>query len=99
MVDNHRAHTMAHIRELVASQGHKYQFRPTHSPDFAPVELCFAQIKAFIKTNEACVTPSTLVEWITQAVNEITISTIRKYWAHCHYLVTGELFQPYMGSQ
>ena len=99
MVDNHRAHTMSHIRALVASQGHRYQFRPTHSPDFAPVELCFAHIKSFIKTNEAFITPSTLVEWITHAVNEINVSTIRKYWAHCHYLVTGEHFKPYMGSQ
>ena len=99
MVDNHRAHRMTHIRELVTGQGHLYHFRPTHSPDFAPVELCFAQIKQFIKSNEALVTPDTLVEWVTQAVNELSVDNIRKYWAHSHYLVTGEPFKPYTGSQ
>ena len=99
MVDNHRAHRMNHIRNLVTGQGHVYQFRPTHSPDFAPVELCFADIKAFIKTHEQLITPSTLVEWVTYAINELTAAKVRKYFAHSHYLVTGETFKPYMGAQ
>ena len=99
MVDNHRAHRMIHVRNLVTSQGHVYQFRPTHSPDFAPVELCFAQIKSFIKTHEAYINPTNLVEWVTYAVNELTQENVRKYFAHSHYLVTGESYSPYMGSQ
>jgi transposase len=99
MVDNHRAHRMNHIRNLVTGQGHVYQFRPTHSPDFAPVELCFAQIKAFIKTHEHLITPSTLVEWVTYAINKLTAAEVRKYFAHSHYLVTGETYKPYLGGQ
>ena len=99
MVDNHRSHRMNHVRNLVTGQGHVYQFRPTHSPDFAPVELCFAQIKAFIKSHEQFVTPSNLVEWITYAVNELTSDNVRRYFAHSHYLVSGEGYSPYMGSQ
>ena len=99
MVDNHSSHRMNHVRNLVTSQGHVYQFRPTHSPDFAPVELCFAQIKAFIKTHEDFVTPNNLVEWVTYAVNQLTPATVRKFFAHSHYLVTGETYKPYMGGQ
>ena len=76
-----------------------HQFRPTHSPDFSPVELCFADIKAFIKTNAALITPTTLVEWVTHAVNNLKASNIRKYCAHSHYLVTGEDYKPYNGWQ
>ena len=99
MVDNHRAHRMVHIRNLVTDSGHVYQFRPTHSPDFSPVELCFADIKAFIKTNEALITPGTLVEWVTHAVNNLKTSNIKKYCAHSHYMVSGEPFKPYNGWQ
>ena len=99
MVDNHRAHRMNHVRNLVTGQGHVYQFRPTHSPDFAPVELCFAEIKAFLKSHEHFITPSTLVEWVTYAVNQLTPEKVRKYFAHSHYLVSGEPYKPYMGWQ
>ena len=99
MVDNHTAHRMVHVRDLVTSRGHVYQFRPTHSPDFSPVELCFAQIKAFLKTNEAFITPTTLVEWVTSAVNSLTVTNIQKYCAHSHDLVTGQPYKPYTGWQ
>jgi transposase len=99
MVDNHRAHRMVHVKDLVTSNGHDYQFRPTHSPDFSPVELCFAEIKSFLKSNEAFITPSTMVEWVTEAVNSLTAANIKKYCAHSHYLVSGETFKPYDGSQ
>ena len=99
MVDNHRAHRMNHVRNLVTGRGHVYQFRPTHSPDFAPVELCFAEIKAFLKSHEDFITPTTLVEWVTYAVNMLSPGNVRKYFAHSHYMVSGEPFKPYMGSQ
>ena len=99
MVDNHSAHKVPHVRNLVTDNGHVYQFRPTHSPDFSPVELCFAQLKAFLKSNELHVTASNLVEWATLAVNSITVDQIKKYYAHSHYLVTGEPYKPYTGWQ
>ena len=99
MVDNHRAHRMNHVRNLVTGQDHVYQFRPTHSPDFAPIELCFAQIKAFLKAHGQFVTPDTLVEWVHYAVNSLTAENVRKCFAHSHYLVSGEKYTPYLGSQ
>ena len=99
MVDNHSVHRMTHIRDLVTDSGHVYQFRPTHSPDFSPVELCFAEIKAYIKTNEMHITPNTLVEWVTGAINNLSIDNIKKYCAHSHYYVSGETFKPYNGWQ
>jgi hypothetical protein len=99
MVDNHSSHKMPHIRNLVTDNGHVYQFRATHSPDFAPVELCFAQIKSFMKANEVQVRSTNLVEWATLAVNSITTDQIKRYYAHSHYLVTGEPFKPYTGWQ
>ena len=99
MVDNHKAHTKTYIKQFVNSNGHVYQYRPTHSPDFSPVEFCFAEVKAFIKRHEADITPSTLVEWVTLAVNQISAEHVRKYAADCHYFVTGEVFKPYTGTQ
>ena len=51
MVDNHKSHKKQYIKRLVNDHGHVYQYRPTHSPDFSPVELCFAEIKAVVKQN------------------------------------------------
>jgi transposase len=99
MLDNHAAHKKEYIKDYVHAKGHLYQYRPTHSPDFSPVELCFAEIKAFLKTNEAFITPSTIVEWVTHAVASLTTTNIKKYCAHSHYLVTGEDYKPYLGWQ
>jgi transposase len=99
MVDNHKSHKKQYIKQFVNTQGHVYQFRPTHSPDFSPVELCFADIKAFVKQNEALITPSTLVEWVTYAVNQVSADKVKKYCARSYYLVTGEPYRPYMGDQ
>ena len=99
MLDNHAAHKKPYIKDYVHAKGHLYQYRPTHSPDFSPVELCFAEIKSFLKTNELLITLSSLVEWVTYAVNNITPEHVRKYAAESHYLVTGEHFKPYTGTQ
>ena len=99
MVDNHKSHKKHYIKRLVNDHGHVYQYRPTHSPDFSPVELCFAEIKAVIKQNEALITPTALVEWVTHAVNNVTAHNIRKYFARSYYLVSGEPYRPYMGEQ
>ena len=99
MVDNHKSHKKQYIKQFVNAQGHVYQFRPTHSPDFSPVELCFADVKAFLKQNEALITPSTLVEWVTYAVNQVSADKVKKYFARSYYLVTGEPYRPYMGDQ
>ena len=99
MVDNHKSHKKQYIKRLVNDHGHVYQYRPTHSPDFSPVELCFAEIKAVVKQNEALITPTTLVEWVTHAVNNVTAHNVRKYFARSYYLVTGEPYHPYMGEQ
>ena len=99
MVDNHRSHTKAYIKNYVNRKGHVYQFRPTHSPDFSPVELCFAEIKGFIKRHEHLITPSTILEWVTYAINQLNVEHIKRYTAESHYYVTGEHYKPYTGTQ
>ena len=44
MWDNLSSHLTRRVRDSVSSAGHSCISRPTHSPDFAPVENCFGEM-------------------------------------------------------
>ena len=49
VMDNVRTHKVAGVRELLAARGAKVLYLPPYSPDFNPIEKCFAKIKAFLR--------------------------------------------------
>lgn len=51
ILDNVAIHVRAEITEAVKRSGHLIRFLPPYSPDYNPIELTFAVLKAWIKKN------------------------------------------------
>jgi transposase len=49
VVDNLGAHRGDDIRGLIEAAGASLRFLPPYSPDFNPIELCFAKLKAILR--------------------------------------------------
>ena len=53
IMDNLPAHKVTGAREAIEAAGATLLFLPAYSPDFNPVEMAIAQIKAFLKKTAA----------------------------------------------
>jgi hypothetical protein len=49
VIDNARIHHCVEFMDMVERTGAKVIFLPPYSPDYNPIELCFAQIKRFCR--------------------------------------------------
>ena len=99
MMDNLSSHVQQHVFNAALDAGHTLAFRPTHSPDFSPVEYCFHEIKAYVRRKEPMCRTATLLQWTAGGVNMLTPRKISSFFSHCGYYVPGHDFRPYFGSQ
>ena len=84
LVDNLSAHTSPHARAIVAACGCRLRYLPPYSPDYSPIELAFAQIKADLR-RAAARTPEALEEAIATALQQISPTDAQAFFAHCGY--------------
>ncbi len=49
VMDNLPAHKMAGVRAAIEAAGAELHYLPPYSPDFNPIELAFAKLKAFLR--------------------------------------------------
>src|SRR3546814_17705922 len=49
IMDNLPAHKPAAVRQAIERAGAELRFLPAYSPDFNPIEMAFAKLKAFLK--------------------------------------------------
>lgn len=84
VLDNAKAHHGGRIAELVAARGCRVVYLPPYSPDFSPIELAFAKIKASIRRCKAR-TREALEQAIEQALATITELEACVFFAHCGY--------------
>jgi transposase len=49
VMDNLPAHKPATVRQAIERTGAELRFLPAYSPDFNPIEMAFAKLKAFLK--------------------------------------------------
>ena len=49
VLDNLAAHKQPEVRAPIEQVGARVRFLPPYSPDFNPIELAFAKLKAFIR--------------------------------------------------
>jgi transposase len=49
VLDNLAVHKQPDVRTAIAQAGASIQFLPPYSPDFNPIELAFAKLKAFLR--------------------------------------------------
>jgi transposase len=87
VLDNLAAHKQPEVREAIEQAGAHLRFLPPYSPDFNPIELAFAKLKAFLRA----VRPRTfdqVCELIAVALRLFTASECANYVRHCGYRVT-----------
>ena len=92
LVDNLSAHKSVRAQEIVAACGCRLVYLPPYSPDYSPIELAFAQVKADLR-RAAARTHAALEAAIARALAQITPAHARAFFQHCGYRFPPDLDQ------
>ncbi|MCW2318534.1 transposase [Rhodoblastus acidophilus] len=84
ILDNLAAHKVAGVRESIEATGARVLYLPPYSPDFNPIELAFAKLKAILRSMAAR-TVDSLWAAIRQAFQSFTPDECRNYLAAAGY--------------
>lgn len=84
VMDNLPAHRVAGVRQAIEARGAGVLYLPPYSPDFNPIELAFAKIKALLKKAAARTIP-TLWDAIRDAIDAVTPNDARSFFTACGY--------------
>lgn len=86
VLDNLVVHKQAEVRAAIEAVGAQIRFLPPYSPDFNPIELAFAKLKAFLRAAR----PRSfdhVSALIATALDFFTPTECRNYVRHCGYRV------------
>jgi len=84
VMDNLPAHKPLAIRTAIEAVGARLRFLPPYSPDFNPIELAFAKIKAHLK-RLAARTVEALWDAIREAIDAVTTTDAGSFFKACGY--------------
>ena len=90
VLDNLALHKQAAVRHAIERVGATLRFLPPYSPDFNPIELAFAKLKAFLRAarprtfDEVC-------QLFVAALGFYTTAECTGYARHCGYPVSTRL--------
>lgn len=84
VMDNLPAHRVGGIRETIEAAGAILLYLPPYSPDFNPIEMAFAKLKAILKGAAARTIPD-LYKALKNALNAFTTEEGRNYLAAAGY--------------
>lgn len=87
VMDNLPAHKVDGIEALIEAQGARLIYLPPYSPDFNPIELAWAKVKATLRRLKARTLPD-LIDALKQALLAITLQDIQAWFAHCGYAIS-----------
>jgi transposase len=86
VMDNLKAHKVAGVEAALTARGARLLSLSPYSPDFNPIEQCWAKIKTGLRTAKAR-TLATLLAAMRQALATVTEADARAWFAHCGYAV------------
>lgn len=86
LIDNLSAHKAAPITAWIERCGARLHFLPPYSPDWNPIELCWAKVKAALRDAKAR-TFDALVDALCAALQAIDPADVLAWFAHCGYAV------------
>jgi transposase len=86
VLDNLSPHKHAVIRNLIEARGASVEFLPPYSPDFNPIEQCWAKIKAWLRKAKAR-TFEALLDALAEALRAVSPQDAAAWFAHCGYAV------------
>lgn len=84
VMDNLPAHKIAGVRKAIAAAGAQVRYLPPYSPDFNPIELAFAKLKALLRKSAAR-TISDLWDAVARAIETFKPDECTGYFAHAGY--------------
>jgi transposase len=84
VLDNLRPHHVKAVRELLLGAGLGLIYLPAYSPDLSPIEPAWSKFKTILRTLAAR-TKEALMAAIVPALQAISASDARGYFAHCGY--------------
>ena len=84
VMDNLPAHKPAAVRQAIQKAGAELRFLPAYSPDFNPIEMAFAKLKAWLKKH-APRTLDDLCNAIARAIDTFTPGECINYFAAAGY--------------
>jgi transposase len=84
IMDNLSSHKRASVREMIEAAGARLLFLPPYSPDFNPIEMAFAKLKALLR-KAAERTVDGLWNAIGKPVDCFTPQECANYFATCGY--------------
>ena len=90
VLDNLAVHKQPEVHAAIEAAGARIRFLPPYSPDFNPIEMAFAKLKAFLRATR----PRTFdhVTALTAAALALfTPAECRNYVRHCGYRLTVQL--------
>jgi len=85
IMDNLRAHHAIEVREFIEAAGAELKFLPPYSPDFNPIESCWALVKKELR-RAAVRTKSALRKVVRRARFRVRPAHVAAFAAHSGYL-------------
>ena len=85
ILDNLSAHKTPAVRAALDRAGISYRYLPSYSPDFDPMEPCWAKLKAHFRTRAARNMEALEAE-LPSALRTITPSNAQGWFRLCKYL-------------
>jgi len=84
IMDNLPAHKVGGVRKAIEDAGAGLLYLPPYSPDFNPIEMAFAKLKALLR-KAAARTVDELWQAIAEALEAFTIEECRNYFTAAGY--------------
>ena len=84
VMDNLSSHKGGRVRELIEGRDCELIYLPPYSPDFNPIELAFAKLKALLRAVAARTVPD-LWEALKSALDAFTPGECRNYFTAAGY--------------
>ena len=84
IADNLAAHHVAGVRALIEAAGAALWYLPPYSPDFNPIELCFAKLTALLRAAR-CRSIDTLWPLLGASLARFSPNECQAYIRHCGY--------------
>jgi transposase len=84
VMDNLPAHKVAGVRETIEAAGARLLYLPPYSPDFNPIEMAFAKLKALLRKTAAR-SVDDLWDAVAQSLDAFTPNECANYFAASGY--------------
>ena len=89
VMDNLSAHKTRAVREALGAAGVEPLYLPRYSPEYNPIELCWAVVKARLRGIGAR-TRESLRGAVADSLAAITAEQVRRWVRHCGYRLTSK---------